>query len=140
MGSAQKLQVVAGVLTRRGRWLLAQRPAWEATPGLWEFPGGKVEAGETHTAALARELHEELGLAEVVVGAKLGSVAAQDIEVHFYAVTSDQSPVLLEHTALGWYRLSEALTLRLAPRDLTFIEAQLGPNFEPGKQAQSVTD
>ena len=124
MGSAQKLQVVAGVVTRRGRWLLAQRPAWEAVPGLWEFPGGKVEAGETHARALARELREELGLAEVVVGAKLGAVDVQDIEVHFYAVTSDRSPMLLEHTALGWYRPSEALTLRLAPRDLTFIQSQ----------------
>ena len=45
-----------------GRVLLAQRPEGKAMAGLWEFPGGKVEAGETPEAALVRELHEELGI------------------------------------------------------------------------------
>ncbi len=45
-----------------GRVLLAQRPAGKSMPGLWEFPGGKVEPGETPEAALIRELHEELAI------------------------------------------------------------------------------
>lgn len=45
-----------------GRVLLAQRPEGKAMAGLWEFPGGKVEPGETPEAALIRELHEELGI------------------------------------------------------------------------------
>lgn len=45
-----------------GRVLLAQRPAGKPMAGLWEFPGGKVETGETPEAALIRELHEELGI------------------------------------------------------------------------------
>ena len=56
-------EVVAAVLTQPdGRVLLAQRPPGKVFAGYWEFPGGKVESGETLEAALARELHEELGI------------------------------------------------------------------------------
>lgn len=57
-------EVVAAVLTQAdGRVLLARRPPGKAYAGYWEFPGGKVEPGESLEAALARELHEELGIA-----------------------------------------------------------------------------
>ena len=56
--------VAAAALVRSdGRLLLAQRPKGKAMAGLWEFPGGKVEAGESPQGALARELKEELGVA-----------------------------------------------------------------------------
>lgn len=56
-------EVAVGVMIQSdGRFLLAQRPAGKPYEGYWEFPGGKLEAGETVEAALARELHEELGL------------------------------------------------------------------------------
>ena len=50
------------LIDRDGRVLLAQRPEGKSMAGLWEFPGGKVEGGETPEAALVRELHEELGI------------------------------------------------------------------------------
>jgi 8-oxo-dGTP diphosphatase len=50
------------LVDRDGRILLAQRPEGRSMAGLWEFPGGKVEPGETPEAALIRELHEELGI------------------------------------------------------------------------------
>ena len=50
------------LIDRDGRVLLAQRPEGKSMAGLWEFPGGKVEPGETPEAALIRELHEELGI------------------------------------------------------------------------------
>lgn len=57
------VEVAAGVLIRRdGRFLLASRPAGKPYASYWEFPGGKVEAGESAASALARELHEELGI------------------------------------------------------------------------------
>lgn len=57
------MYVMAGVMQDAlGRVLLAQRPAGKHLAGMWEFPGGKLEAGETPLAALARELHEELGI------------------------------------------------------------------------------
>ena len=62
-GAAPLLLVVAAALIDGdGRVLLAQRPEGRAMAGLWEFPGGKVEPGETPEAALIRELREELGL------------------------------------------------------------------------------
>ena len=53
----------AALIDRDGRVLLAQRPEGKSMAGLWEFPGGKVEPGETPEAALIRELQEELGIA-----------------------------------------------------------------------------
>lgn len=50
------------LIDTEGRVLLAQRPEGKSMAGLWEFPGGKVEPGETPEAALVRELHEELGI------------------------------------------------------------------------------
>ncbi|HEY3918329.1 MAG TPA: 8-oxo-dGTP diphosphatase MutT [Stellaceae bacterium] len=55
--------VSAALLDEHGRVLLQQRPAGKAMAGLWEFPGGKIAAGETPEAALCRELEEELGVA-----------------------------------------------------------------------------
>lgn len=59
-----KVVLVSAValIDRDGRVLLAQRPEGKSMAGLWEFPGGKVEHGETPEAALVRELHEELGI------------------------------------------------------------------------------
>ncbi len=59
------VHVVAGILLRGDRMLIAERPAGKPYDGYWEFPGGKIEENESAHAALARELHEELGI-EVV--------------------------------------------------------------------------
>ncbi len=56
------IEVVAGILWREGKYLATQRPAHKVHGGYWEFPGGKVEAGESLEEALQRELKEELGL------------------------------------------------------------------------------
>ena len=61
--SSPRVEVAAAVITRPdGSFLLGQRPAGKVYAGYWEFPGGKIEAGEAASSALARELHEELGI------------------------------------------------------------------------------
>lgn len=60
--SGARLVVVAGLLTRAGRVLIARRPEDDPLGAVWEFPGGKLEPGESPADALARELTEELGI------------------------------------------------------------------------------
>ena len=64
---SQRVRVVAAMIEREGRYLITQRRPQATLPLLWEFPGGKVEPGETDAEALARELREKIG-AEVEVG------------------------------------------------------------------------
>ena len=83
-------QVVAAVMVRYGRVLICQRTEQQAFPLQWEFPGGKVEAGEDLHAALVRELREELGVT-AVVGPEVATVCHQyaeglGVELHFYIV------------------------------------------------------
>lgn len=66
----RKIRVVGAMIERQGRYLITQRPPHATLPLLWEFPGGRVEAGETDEEALARELREEMDIA-VAVGPRV---------------------------------------------------------------------
>lgn len=83
-------QVVAAVMVREDRVLICQRTETQAFALQWEFPGGKVEAGEDLPAALLRELREELGIS-AVVGQEIATVRHQyaeglGVELHFFLV------------------------------------------------------
>jgi 8-oxo-dGTP diphosphatase len=69
---ATPIRVVAAVIERDGKYLITQRRKTAVLPGLWEFPGGRVEAGENDEAALRREVLERLGV-KVVVKARIAS-------------------------------------------------------------------
>lgn len=92
------------------RVLIAQRPAGKAMAGLWEFPGGKVEAGETPEAALIRELQEELGIStKEACLAPLSFVSHAYESFHLvmplYVCRKWQGePAAREHQALKWVR------------------------------------
>jgi 8-oxo-dGTP diphosphatase len=102
-------EVAVGVVVHAdGRFLLAQRPPGKPYEGFWEFPGGKLEPGETVEAALARELHEELGI--TVQRSVRWQMLEHDyphayVRLFFCKVTQwDGEPVGREGQAFAWQR------------------------------------
>jgi len=103
------VEVAAAVIQRPdGSFLLAQRPAGKVYAGYWEFPGGKVEAGEPAEAALARELHEELGIHVERAYPWITRVFAYPhatVRLNFFRVTSWKGePHSKENQAFAWQR------------------------------------
>lgn len=123
------MHVVAGVLRdARGRVLLARRIAGRDLAGLWEFPGGKVEPGETPEAALVRELREELAV-EVTVGAQVASVAwsgpDKQLLLDVHEVVHLGTPRGVEGQALAWVPLHKLSDYPMPPADRPVVEALL---------------
>ena len=126
----KKLLLVAAcaLVDPDGRVLIAQRPEGKQLAGLWEFPGGKVEPGETPEETVVRELAEELGVRLRRVGEHRAAFRdpGSVFEIHFWEVEVAGVPVALEHTELRWVTGAEALLLPLAPTDLRFTREVLG--------------
>ena len=119
------LEVVAGLIRDGERFLICQRPAHKARGLLWEFAGGKVEAGESGQQALKRELREELGV-EVEVQEQVADVtyAYPELTVHltlYGAAIVQGKPQLLEHNDLRWIMLGEAVDGDFCPADRLFL-------------------
>ena len=120
--------VAAGVLVRPdGEFLLAQRPATKAYAGYWEFPGGKLEAGETTSQALARELREELGIEVRSAHPWLTREYVYPhaaVRLHFCRVVQwDGDPRGLEGQALAWQRLPQLTVAPLLPANGPILRA-----------------
>jgi 8-oxo-dGTP diphosphatase len=124
---APELRVVAAVLHRGGRVLAAQRPAHKSQGGLWELPGGKVEAGEDDRAALARELAEELGVRVAVthlLDQAVHRYPEKTVRLVAWACTLvEGTPQPLEHQALRWLGPDQLHQLDWAPADLPLLPA-----------------
>lgn len=118
--------VAAAVLKEaKGYWLVRRGPG-RNHPGLWEFPGGKVEAGETTAEALQRELWEELGL-RVRVGPLLGTARHQAIEMQAFEIFIELGPPQLrEHDAEAVVPLEQLLDYPMTELDRQIV-AQLRP-------------
>lgn len=125
-----RLRVVGGAALRAGRVLMARRGPG-SYEGLWEFPGGKVEAGETDQVALARELDEELGI-RAVVHEFLGVGHHGRIDLHCYRVEFEGEPQNREHSELAWVPLAELAALEVPPADIPTVEALVAGYLEGG--------
>ena len=123
---SRKVIVAAAIITE-GRVLACERSAPPEVAGRWEFPGGKVEPGETDEQALARECVEELGV-RVEVGARIGPdvpLAHGRAVLRVFAVRllDGDEPRALEHTAMRWLSVDQLDTVRWLPADKPIVAA-----------------
>ena len=124
-----KVVLVSAValIDRDGRVLLARRPEGKSMAGLWEFPGGKVEPGETPEAALIRELHEELGIdtwKSCLAPLTFASHTYDDFHLMmplFACRKWEGQPQSQEEQELAWVRVRDFRDYPMPPADLPLI-------------------
>jgi mutator protein MutT len=119
------VRVVGAAIRQQQKCLIAQRGPGMSHPGKWEFPGGKLEAGESEAQALAREIAEELGL-QVAVGALLGSGSAlmsgRHIQLAVYAASVVSGTLALrEHSRIHWVTADELMGFDWADADVPVL-------------------
>ncbi len=121
------LVAAAALVDADGRVLICQRPASKALAGLWEFPGGKVEAGETPEACLIRELDEELGIAVTHACLAPFVFASHGYEsfhllMPLYLIRRWEGQVTArEHAALAWVKPSRMGDYSMPPADAPLV-------------------
>lgn len=123
---ARTIEVVGAVIVRDNLVYCVQRGPGGSLPGLWEFPGGKLEPGESEAAALTREIQEEL-LCDVKVGQKVTTTAhAYDFGTvrltTYYCDLIAGEPSLTEHAGELWLRPDQLTDLTWAPADIPAVE------------------
>ena len=123
----KQIEVVAAVIVRDGKILAAQR-GYGKWKGYWEFPGGKIEPGETPPQALAREIREELAIG-ITIDRLLDTVEYVypdfHLTMHCYIchISPEADPQQLEHLALRWLAARDLPQLRWLPADITLIRS-----------------
>ena len=120
----KQIEVVAAVIVRDGKYFATQRGYGEFKD-FWEFPGGKMEAGESREAALRREIREELDI-DICVGTYLTTVEYDYPSFHltmhcFLCTIAAGEPVLKEHEKALWLRLEELDAVSWLPADVEVI-------------------
>jgi 8-oxo-dGTP diphosphatase len=117
--------VVAAVIERDGKVLVGRRLKGTHLAGLWEFPGGKCDPGETHEACLVREIAEELGVA-AHVGAEILSVEhaypEKRVRLHFRACAIDGEPRSMIGQEFQWIERTSLGSLEFPEADRKLIE------------------
>lgn len=121
------IQVVGAAVVRDGLVLCAQRGQTGSLPGMWEFPGGKIEPGESARDALIREIDEELKCS-VLVGEEINTTLHEyDFAVisltTFFCELIAGEPTLMEHEAVAWMSPENLFDLDWAPADIPAVES-----------------
>lgn len=122
----KRINVTGAVLTDGDKVLAARRGVGKALAGFWEFPGGKIEAGETPEESLARELKEEL-LCQAAVGEYVTTTEHEyDFGVvvlsTYFCTLLEGEPQLTEHEEIRWVPANELKNLEWAPADIPAVE------------------
>lgn len=125
-GEANCIDVAAGLIFRDGQLLITQRYAETHLGGLWEFPGGKVEPGESFELCLVRELREELGI-EIVLGPLIESLThaypEKTVRLHFYRCEWLRGePQLFGCAAFKWVRADQLKDYSFPAADARLLE------------------
>jgi 8-oxo-dGTP diphosphatase len=127
------LQVVAAVIESDGKLLVCQRRRTGTFPLKWEFPGGKLDAGESPSAALGRELREELGV-PAVIGAEMHRTrhryAEMDQGIELIFFTAQVDPEAIENLAfeqMRWVLRGELAALDFLPADRELVAKLSAP-------------
>lgn len=119
------IEVVAAVVTIDGSVLLCQRHDGPHLPLLWEFPGGKVDPGETPQAALTRELREELDVA-AWIGQLIAEVEhhypEKSVRIRFFSAEIEGSPRSLVHRAVRWIDIADLGDYDVPPANQSVVE------------------
>ncbi|MCE5335502.1 MAG: (deoxy)nucleoside triphosphate pyrophosphohydrolase [Desulfobacteraceae bacterium] len=128
--------VSAALIASGKRLFIAQRPPWKKFGYFWEFPGGKVEPGESLEESLVREIREELCL-DISVHEFFGSISHEyddfSIELHaFWCGISGGSLCLKEHVAYRWVEVAELEEYRLTEADRLLIRSMKDFSVFPG--------
>lgn len=130
---ARVIDVVGAVVRDGDRMLMAQRPKGKTQAGLWEFPGGKIEPGETPAQALVRECREELAIS-VEDPQILASVVHRYPEKTVRLILMEcriargDVPVPQEHQAVAWVTASDLATLPICPADRELLPTVVCPH------------
>ncbi|WLT30277.1 NUDIX domain-containing protein [Geothrix sp. PMB-07] len=121
--------VAVALLCSDGRWFLQRRdPGNPVLPGLWEFPGGKVETGETPEQALRREWREETGTE--LTSLEAGPTLEGSVRMHAYVVEAEGLPGT--ELAWGWFRATEIARLPIPPLNVALLDWLKKWDGEPG--------
>lgn len=132
----KQISVVGAVIVHRGAVLCAQRGPAGSLPGYWEFPGGKIEPGETARVALEREIVEELKCVVNVGDEVTTTTHAYDFGdvtlTTFWCRLVSGAPTLTEHAEVRWVAPNDLFTLEWAPADIPAVRKIAAHSTPPG--------